>query len=309
MQCFKNIQQQSEPAAVALGCFDGVHIGHRKIICAMCNYAERKNLIPTVFTFDISPAAYLGRTQPKVITSQSDKANILNSLGVQKCFSPDFAAVADIAPYDFVEEILINKLNAKAVFCGFNYKFGKSAGGDTQLLKRICAAHGVEVFVTEPVCFDGDIVSSSRIRGLIESGEAAKANSLLSRAFSVNLPIEEGMHNGRTVGIPTINQTPPKEFVTPKYGVYASFATVNGKRYEAITNVGVRPTVGGVCKNYETHILGDFSEELYGQEVRVELLEFIRSERKFKNLAELSEQIKCDIKYIYDSKLFERYCN
>lgn len=305
MQYFDCISQQNNPLCVALGAFDGIHIGHRTIISAMCEYAQKNNLDSAVFTFSDSPSVVLGKNTAKTITSQSDKMNLLEKIGVNKCFSLKFIEIMNVTPIEFIEEILIKKLNAKAIFCGFNYRFGKKAIGDTKLLKNICNKHNVEVFVTEPVCIDGDIVSSSKIRELIENGKIELANKLLGRAFSIELDIVEGKHNGRKVGVPTVNQIPPNGFVVPKYGVYASFAEFSGKKYPSITNVGIRPTVGTGGLNYETHIIENFGEELYGQTVRTELLSFVRSERKFNDLKELSEQIQKDIKYIYDNNLYE----
>lgn len=304
MQCFNMLQKQKAPSCTALGCFDGVHIGHRAIISAMCNYAHKNNFTSSVFTFTDSPAAFFGKTPQRVLMSRSDKMKTLDELGVEKCYSLEFAQLVNTSPERFVKDILIETLNTKAVFCGFNYRFGKSAAGDTELLRKLCNQYGVDVFVTEPVCMDNIAVSSSRIRELIENGNISVANKLLAQPFSIELPIVEGKHNGRTVGIPTVNQTPPAEFVTPKFGVYASFAIIDGKKYEAVTNVGVRPTVGAGAKNYETHILGEFCGELYGQTVRTQLLDFVRSEKKFDSLEALSKQIQSDIKYIYDNDIF-----
>lgn len=304
MQCFDILQKQNTPMCAALGCFDGIHTGHRTIISKMCDYAHKNNLVSSVFTFTDSPAVLLGKASHKVLTCQSDKLSILDKLGVEKCFSLDFTNLMNTSPESFVKDILVDTLNVKAVFCGFNYRFGKNAAGDTQLLQKECRKFGVSVFVNEPICINGIVVSSSKIRELIESGNIALANKLLGRPYSICLPIVEGKHNGRTVGIPTINQTPPAEFVTPKFGVYASFAIIDEKRYESITNVGIRPTVGGGEKNYETHILGEFNSELYGQAVRTQLLHFVRSERKFSDLQELSKQIKRDIDYIYNNNLY-----
>lgn len=305
MQCFNQILQQKNPTCVALGTFDGIHIGHRAIISKMCKYSEDNGLASSVFTFSGSPSALPAKNTAGTLTVEADKMEIFSGLGVEKCFSLDFPQIMNTSPIDFIENILIKELNAKAVFCGFNHRFGKKAEGNTEMLKSICKKHGVEVFITEPVCFDGIIVSSSRIRELIENGHISLANKLLCRPLSISLPIVEGKHNGRKVGVPTINQTPPVDFVIPKNGVYASFAVINGKKYEAVTNVGVRPTVGNGGLNYETHIIGDFNEQLYGQDVRTELLAFVRSERKFNDLKELSEQIQRDIKYIYDNNLYQ----
>lgn len=307
MELYKNISNQNAPSCVALGCFDGIHTGHRKIITEMCSYAKENSLVSSVFTFSSSPSAMLGKAPARALMSQTDKLSCLARLGVEKCFDINFFDVMDTEPELFITDILIKALNVRAVFCGFNNRFGKSARGDCEMLRTICKEYGVEVFVAEPICMDGEVVSSSRIRKLIEDGETAEANKLLGRPFSVEEQILEGRHNGRKVGIPTVNQFPSDEYVTPKFGVYASFVYVNGRRYNSITNVGIRPTVGGKEKNYETHIIDNFSEELYGQTVRTELLEFVRPERKFENLQKLSEQIQKDILFIREHKVWEKY--
>lgn len=307
MQIFNSTEPQQQPACVAVGCFDGIHIGHQKIIRAMCDYARKNNLISTVFTFTASPASVLGKAPHRALMSQNEKAKMLESLGVEKCFTIDFLNVRSISPEDYITDILIKNLGAKAVFCGFNYRFGKNAEGNTDLLQKICGENGVKTFISDPVCFGDSVVSSSRIRTLIEKGEILTANQLLGKPFSIEETIVEGKHNGRTVGVPTINQNLPPEFVTPRFGVYASFAYVDGKRYEAVTNIGTRPTVEGVEKNIETHILENFSGELYGKTVRTELLYFVRDERKFSSLTELSEQIKHDVEFIYTNELFKKY--
>lgn len=306
MQIYNTIEPSS-PCCIALGCFDGIHIGHQKIIRSMCSYAQESGLESAVFTFSSSPAAVLGKAPKRVLISKSDKMHTLETLGVDKCFSVDFTSVRNISPEDFIKQILIGTLNARAVFCGFNFRFGKLAKGDCETLSRICGENGIEAFVSSPVCYGDKAVSSSRIRELIENGDILTANRLLAHPFSVEQIITEGKHNGRTVGIPTVNQNLPDGFVTPRFGVYASFVYIDGKRYEGITNVGVRPTVGGTDKNMETHILSRFYGDMYGKNVRTELLEFVRDERKFDNLEQLAAQIKKDIAYIYDNSIYNKY--
>ncbi len=307
MRVLNNIEPQQEVSCAALGCFDGVHIGHQKIITDMCGYAKKNDLVSTVFTFTASPASVLGKAPQRAVMSQNQKENTLESLGVEKCFSIDFMTIRNTSAEDFVNNILIKQLNVKALFCGFNYRFGKNARGDAEMLRELCEKKGVKVFVTMPVCFGDIVVSSSKIRSLIEDGKMRTANRLLGKPFSVEDIVVEGKHNGRTVGVPTINQNLPAIFVSPRSGVYASFAYIDGKRFEAVTNVGTRPTVGGDFKNVETHILGNFRGELYGKKIKTELLYFIRDERKFSNLTELSEQIKRDVDYIYGRNIYSKY--
>ena len=306
MQIYNTIQRIS-PCCAALGCFDGIHIGHQRIINSMCSYAKENALDSAVFTFDVSPAALLGKTPRRSLLSHDDKMNILRDSGVEHCFSVDFSSVRNIAPEDFVKAVLIDKIGVKAVFCGFNYHFGRNAEGTSDILTELCRKHGIKAFVSSPVCYGDKAVSSGRIRDLIEQGDILTANRLLGKPFSVEQVITEGRHNGRTVGIPTINQNLPEGFVTPRFGVYASFVYIDGRRYESITNVGVRPTVGGVNKNIETHILGRFYGEMYGKRVRTQLLDFVRDEKKFDSLEELSDQIKADIAHIKESSVYNKY--
>ena len=307
MEILNSVKKQNKPLCIALGCFDGLHIGHRKIITSMCRYAEENDLTSAVFTFTEPPASVLGRSPFRMMLTQSDKLCVLESLGVDVCFSIDFLTVRNITAQDFIDRILIDTLNTKAVFCGFNYRFGKTAQGDSSLLRTECEQKNMGVVVCEPVCYGDKTVSSSRIRDLIENGEIRIANKLLCMPFSVESVITEGRHNGRTVGIPTINQSLPNHFVTPRKGVYASFVIIDGKRYESITNIGTRPTVGGDTLNIETHILNDYHDCIYGKTVRTQLLEFVRDEQKFDDLQKLSVQIKKDIAYIYDNGIYNQY--
>lgn len=306
MQILNSVQKQSTPLCIALGCFDGLHIGHRRVITSMCRYAKENDLRSAVFTFTEPPASVLGKSPYRMLLTQPDKLAVLEKLGVDLCFSIDFLTVRNITAQEFIDRILIDTLNTKAVFCGFNYRFGKTASGNSALLKTECEQNNIDVFVSEPVCYGDTTVSSSKIRDLIQTGEIRIANKLLCMPFSVESVITEGRHNGRTVGIPTINQNLPKHFVTPRKGVYASFVIIDGKRYEAITNIGTRPTVSGDSLNIETHILNNYNDCIYGKTVRTQLLEFVRDEQKFDNLEKLSVQIKKDIEYIYKNGIYNQ---
>ena len=308
MQIFNEIVRQSEPCCVALGFFDGTHKGHQRLLLSMNDYASENDLTPCVFTFLQSPCAALGKRESRALQSFDHRLNgIAAYSGAKRCFAVDFAKYRDVGAADFVENIIIEQLNAKAVFCGFNFSFGKNAEGDSSLLREICARHNVEVFVTEPVCVDGETVSSTRLRRLIADGKVFDANSLLALPFEIEGEIVHGRENGRTVGIPTINQQIPEGFVVPRFGVYASFAIVDHKRYDAVTNIGVRPTVAGEGVNCETFILDKITAPLYGKIVSTQLLWFERDERKFSSLNELSKQIRRDIAHIKKLKIYDIY--
>ncbi len=287
----------------SLGLFDGVHIGHRAIISAANEYADKNNLTSAVITFAQPPCVIPGKSGQGALTTLEQRMELYRQLGTSVCFTLNFEEIMNLTPEEFVRDILVEKLNVRTVFCGFNYRFGKGAAGDTAELKRLCGEHGTSVYVVQPVRSGAEVVSSARIRALINAGDVKAANELLCRPFEVKLPVCEGRHNGRKVGIPTINQIPPKSFVSPRHGVYASYTIIDGARHRSVTNVGVRPTVGGESENYETNILDGYSGELYGQTVRVQLIDFVRDERRFSSLEQLSEQIRRDIAYIDDNNI------
>ena len=304
-------QKLEKPCCVALGFFDGTHLGHQKILTAMRRYAEENSLTPCVFTFAQSPCALLGKDESRALQSFSQRLGGIEEFGgARLCFAVDFLRYKDIAAEDFVNSLLLDTLNVRAAFCGFNFRFGKNALGDTSTLEKCLSERGAKLFVTEPVCKNGETVSSSRIRRLIGGGKIMEANAMLAHPFSIEGEIIHGRQNGRTVGIPTINQTIPADFVVPKLGAYASFAVVGGRRYKAVTNIGVRPTVQrGSAVNCETHILEDVEGELYGENVRTELLWFEREERRFEDLSALSEQIHRDIAHIDELNIYNLYIN
>ncbi len=308
MQIYNDIFPLDTPCCVALGFFDGVHIGHRRLLSALNSYSEKNGLSSCVFTFAQSPCAALGKTASRSLqTYEARLSSIEEFSGADFCFAVDFLKYKDVPAEKFVREVLLKKLGVRAAFCGFNFRFGKKAEGDTAVLGNILAQNGAALFVTEPVCTEGETVSSSRIRNMIADGNIFSANAMLAHPFSVEGTVSHGKQNGRKVGIPTVNQTLPDGFVVPRFGVYASFAHIGGKTYRSITNIGVRPTVSGEGVNCETHILEPVGEDLYGREVRTELLWFERDERKFDDLDALAEQIRRDIKSINSRNIYDLY--
>lgn len=308
METFSEIKQLDTPCCAALGFFDGVHKGHRQLLRSMREYSEENGLCSCVFTFRQSPCALLGKNTSRSLQTFDDRISAIEEFsGANLCFAVDFLKYKDIAADKFVHDILINTLGAKAAFCGFNFRFGRNAEGTPQLLSEIFEENGGSVFVINPVCADGETVSSTRIRKLISDGNISDANALLAHPFSIGGVVAHGKENGRKVGIPTINQELPDGFVVPRFGVYASFVYIDGERFEAVTNIGVRPTVSGVGVNCETHILNAADLDLYSKNVRTELLFFERGERKFSGLDELARQISRDISHIREMNIYDRY--
>ncbi|MBQ1389685.1 MAG: bifunctional riboflavin kinase/FAD synthetase [Clostridia bacterium] len=309
MKIYYETIKQDAPCCVALGFFDGVHTGHRALLGAMNSYATSHDLNSCVFTFSHSPCALLGKKESRALQTLPQRLSDIEEFsGAQCCYAVDFWKYREMSAENFVFDILVKTLNVRAVFCGFNFRFGKGASGDTSTLKNMLTPLGIEVFVIAPVCSSGETVSSSRIRRLIENGEMMSANSMLAHPFCISGEVVHGKQNGRTVGIPTINQSLPEGFVIPKMGAYASFAVISKTRIRAVTNIGLRPTISSNNTiNCETHLLDDFSGDLYGEDISTELLWFEREERKFDDLNALAKQIRFDINHITELNIYERY--
>ena len=274
---------------VALGTFDGLHIGHKRVLLSdTTEYDEKIALM-----FNEHPQKTLSGDVPDKLITDSKRSEILNEWGYKPEFI-DFSEISRLSPEEFIDEILVKKFNATALCCGFNYRFGKGAKGDVALLKRLCAEREIRLTVCEEVDFDGEPVSSTRIRESIRNGDIRTANKMLGRYFSYDFEVVHGDARGRTLGSPTINQFFSENFAVAEYGVYASFTIIEGKKYISVTNIGVRPTIEGVSeKRSETNIVG-FSGDLYGQNIEVFLVEKLRGEMAFKSLDELSARISAD---------------
>ena len=285
----------SGKSAVALGFFDGLHLGHTQVIVQ----ALLQELTPIVFTFSGRSVLPKFRQREDII-SHDLKLELLDKMGVKHIYAPDFDDVKDMTAEQFVEEILVNRLGAGFVSCGYDFRFAKGGEADADTLCELCGRQGIKVCVVPAVKIDGETVSSTLIRQLIRSGDMEKANLLLGYELTYSLEVVHGKQNGRKMGFPTINQTIPEGMTVPKYGVYRSLTGIGDTDYPSITNIGVKPTVdleaGEVRKPLmETHIIG-FDGDLYGEKISVSLLSYMREERKFSGFQELSEQLEQDKK-------------
>lgn len=257
----------SEKTAVALGYFDGLHLGHMGVIGEALT---QRDLKPAVFTFNCDTT--LPKFQsPEDLISFENKRELLAKAGVEYLFAPDFAKVCTLTDEDFVRKILRETLNAGFACCGRNFRFGLGGHGTPERLEKIGAKYGIRVRIVEDVCLDGKMISSTHIRELIRSGEIEQANRLLGYEWQFKLPVIHGNMIGRQLNFPTINQILPETNVKPRFGVYKSYALVHGRNYRSITNIGIRPTIVGssgvIC---ETHIL-NFDGDLYGENIAVSL--------------------------------------
>ena len=278
--------------AVTLGSFDGLHKGHIAVIACAFEMQKKHGLLPLVLLFDKHPMLTVSGKAPDMILQPALRDELIAQTGAGRRIV-SFREVRDMSCREFFEKILIEKLNAGGVCCGWNYRFGKNNEGGIDELRALCTEYGVELMITPPVDLDGKPVSSTRIRQAVENGDIPLANAMLGREFRYKLTVVDGQHRGRLIGAPTINQRFEDGFVIPRKGVYASATLVDGVLYPSVTNIGLRPSFENEDFRSETCILG-FSGNLYGQEIEVRLLEYLRDEIKFGSVEELSAQIKAD---------------
>lgn len=282
---------EKQKRAVALGFFDGLHIGHSEVLGKTLGASDR-GLAPAVMLFDIPPAEAVTGKQTERLMTDAERDEVLTEAGFE-LLHVSFSRLREMSPREFVDKILLREFNAAEVFCGFNYTFGKNGSGNAEELSSECERVGIKVSVSGSVKSDGTVVSSSAVRKLIADGEIERANELLGYSFGFTSPVFSGDHRGRLLGAPTINQYLPSGLATPKFGVYATVAFIGGKPFAGVTNIGKRPTFDGESLRSETFILG-FNGDLYGKNVTVRLVSFIRGEMKFPSADALKEQIARD---------------
>lgn len=274
--------------AIALGTFDGLHRGH---MCVL-EGTKQFGLTSAALLFSEHPAkALCGKTPPQLLT-ESKRDTLLKDMGIVP-LKIEFRDIMALSARDFFEEILQKRFRAGAICCGENYTFGKDRAGTPAVLQALCDEFAIQLFVAQTAQALGAPISSTRIRQYLQNGDIESANHLLGRRFAYAFEVVHGDERGRTLRFPTINQFFSSDFIVPKYGVYASQVFVNGQYHAAVTNIGVRPTIGTKTARSETCILG-FSGDLYGQSPEVELLSYLRPEQKFDSLDALRTAIQKD---------------
>lgn len=284
------------PTAVAIGKFDGVHVGHRRLLDEILERRQR-GLKACVFTFDPAPAVFLGVSDGMELTVREEKRQILELMGVDILIEfPMNRRTTGIRPRDFVTDLLIGRMNAEFIAAGRDVTFGDKGAGNAALLQEMAPENGYELRLIDKVCVDGREVSSTYVRETVEKGEMALAGRLLGVPYMICGQVAHGRQLGRSLGMPTANLLPPPEKLLPPAGVYFSRVALSGRKYGAITNIGKKPTVagGGEPWGAETFIY-DFREDIYGSEIQVELYDFCRPERKFESVEKLREQMERDL--------------
>ncbi len=286
--------QERERTVVALGMFDGVHIGHQLLLKRARELAQRERCRAVAFTFSNHPVEVLGGGKLTLLTTFAEREKLILSAGVDEVcavpFTKEFAALSPGAFFDALEA----RFTLVGVVAGFNYTFGKHGAGNAATLRAIGNERGFLVRVMQPVLFRGRAVSSSRIRRCIENGAVRAAARMLGRPYRIQGTVVSNLQNGRRLGFPTANILPDPARACPAAGVYAVRASADGTTYRAVTNVGTNPTLHGRRLMIETHLL-DFDRDLYGQELTLDFAARIRGEKAFGSEEALAKRILRDV--------------
>lgn len=276
----------------ALGFFDGVHAGHRHLLSECVKEARKRGLKPAAFTFRAEDTV-LNKSSQRLYTT-AEKAEIFKELGIEVLIIADFESVRELCPENFVRDVLIGELGCRIAMSGEGFRFGKNAIGDTHLLKMLMEKSGCTGIVVPDLKIDGATVSSTKIKEALSKGDVKQANTLLGAPYFIKGRVKHGRGVGHIYGFPTLNTDLPENTVL-KGGVYRSEIEIDGKRYVALTNIGTCPTFNLSEIHAETMVL-NFEGDLYGEEVKISLTDFIRGERKFDTPEDLKAQIERDVK-------------
>jgi len=288
----KDIQNSNN--YIALGSFDGLHLGHLSLIYKVVEIAKKNNGRSMVFTFKNHPKTLLNKKNvPKLLMDNDRKVEVLKTHKVDiVCFQEFDLEFMKMSPEEFVK-FLVLKYNIKGFVVGFNYKFGYKNLGDVELLQKLKNKYGYELYVMEPCTYKTQVISSTRIRRSLEAGDVFEASKMLGLPYTLAGEVIHGKKLGRTIEFPTANLNYNENFILPKVGVYYTNIKVNNSIYKGITSVGNNPTVEGKTLTIETYIL-DFNNDIYGQKIEVGFIKKIRDVKKFHNVEELKSQLEKD---------------
>ena len=282
----------TRPCVLALGFFDGVHIGHGGLLRRTRETADRLGVPAAALTFDTHPDTLVSGHSVPLLNTPEDRAALMREYyGIDEVLTLHFDRETMTQPWQrFAEETLLGRYHAVHLICGHDFRFGDRGAGNPEKLAGFCAQRGIGFDRIDVIELDGAPVSSTRIRALLEAGDMAEAVRCLGHPHVLTGPVVSGRHLGRTIGIPTANLALPPQLLCPRHGVYAALACFDGRRLPAVVNIGSRPTVGGTHVTVEPWIL-DFDGDLYGRTLRLEFYTFLRPERKFDSLDELRAAI------------------
>jgi riboflavin kinase/FMN adenylyltransferase len=282
-------------SALTLGNFDGIHLGHQTLLQKTVEQSKILEIPSVVVTYYPNPSVVLGkRPSFKYLTPEYTKERLIGSYNIDYLVVLEFTeALSRMSAEDFLENIIIQKLNAKYIVIGYNHFFGADRRGDIRLLEANAERLGYRVELKDAVVNGDQKISSSAIRKYLESGEVNLANNLLGRQFFLEGKVAEGDKRGRTIGFPTANLQIPQDVLLPSIGVYAGYTVVGGKAFKSMINVGKNPTFDGENLHIESNIF-DFSEDIYGHSMEIRFVQKIRDEVKFDGIESLKKQLLID---------------
>lgn len=282
---------------VTLGKFDGLHLGHQ-LLFEQLKKEKKTGYQSVMFTFDYHPSNLFSEKELALIYTEEEKRYLLEKSFLDVFISYPFTdKTASIEPEEFIEKVLIEKLDAKIIVVGDDFRFGKKRRGDVKLLQQLSTRYNYQVKVFEKRKMDNKIISSTLIRTELAKGNIEYANELLGSPYSIIGEVQHGREIGRTIGMPTVNLIPSKHKLLPPNGVYASITKFDNKMYQGITNIGYKPTVGGEARRGVETYLFQFNNQIYGKKIQVELCTYERAEQKFDSLEELKTRIEKDVKF------------
>lgn len=294
---YPNLTMDDAPrgAVLAVGTFDGVHAGHRRLVERAQAIAAQDGRPSAVFTFVEHPRSVLRPDAPvALLTPWPEKLERLSALSLDACFAAHFTPdLSLLSPEDFVRRILVDQLAVSAVVTGFNFHFGHHQAGNPEVLRELGAKYGFPVEIVQPVEADGGLISSTRLRELLATGKIEAANSILGYDYTLAGTVIHGDKRGRTIGFPTANLEVPREKLLPAYGVYACWACLGDQRIPAVVNIGQRPTFDPPKLMIEAHLF-DWEGDIYGEQLAVSLVRRIRGEQAFPSVQALIGQITAD---------------
>lgn len=292
---WKNLAQSDKGASVAVGNFDGVHLGHRRVIADAAAAARRLSAPSGVISFEPHARMHFQPESPPFrLSTPHQLARVVEGLGVDRLYLLPFGVeMANFSDAAFAREVLAEGLGVRHVAVGFDVTFGKDRTGDPSSMRRYGEELGFGVSVAEEVAVDGVKLSSTAVREALRDGRPAVAAAILGRPFAIEGVVQKGRQLGRKLGFPTAN-VPLGDYVAPKFGVYATrTALTDGRKLGGVANIGVNPTTGEVAPRLEVWLF-DFDEDIYGETIETELIEFLRPEEKFPSIPAMVEQIWCD---------------
>lgn len=295
MQIFEELKI-NKGLSLALGFFDGVHLGHQAVIKSAVNFARENNTKSAIITFQDHPCCFFYHLQPKYIIHRADKIKFFESLGVDYLYFLKFDEyLAMMNASEYLQEIIIKNFEPSAISTGFNHYFGAKKSGDVQLLNKMQDIFNYKYFEIPPMLYKGEVISSTRIRENISLGNIDLVNAMLGYNYFLEDEVIEGQRLGRALGFRTANLIYPDKLIEVGRGVYKVVVGFEDKKYLGVANYGLRPTVEACSKaTLEVHIL-DFDQDIYGKKIKVEFIKKIRDEKKFNSLDELKAQIQKDV--------------